>query len=390
MKHSPKTSRQQPKTVVVKKKSSPAKVAKVDPKLPPTKIKPAVPVKKLASKKPKSKRKNEPGHQDGSDVRVVHPEIIEPDGEHSPVEPIDLNEAEQLVPKDAEEPSSSHLANTETALTTSDPLARYLSEIRRYPLLTREQEHELAVKYFESGDASAAESLVTSNLRFVVKVAAEYAKFGAKLIDLIQEGNVGLMHAVKEFNPYKGVKLITYAVWWIRGYIQEYLMRQYSMVRIGTTHTQRKLFYQLQKEKQELERLGQEAGFLKLSGRLGVDQKEVESMSQRLKGRDISLDQPLGDDDRTRLMDIQRLPYEDSIDEQLGNLEQIEVLKEKIEKIRPSLTAKEKHILEVRLLSDEPKTLQEIGDEFGTTREAVRQIEARLMNKIKQAVLGDL
>src|SRR5262249_46678326 len=125
------------------------------------------------------------------------------------------------------------LSADEKALTPADPITRYLSEIRKYPLLTKEQEHELAVRYRESGDPKAAEALVTANLRFVVKVAAEYSRFGAKLIDLVQEGNVGLMHAVREFNPYKGVRLITYAVWWIRGYIQEYLMRQYSMVRIG-------------------------------------------------------------------------------------------------------------------------------------------------------------
>jgi RNA polymerase sigma-32 factor len=133
--------------------------------------------------------------------------------------------------------------------TSSDPVAIYMAEVRRYPLLTREQEQELARRYRETGDKRAAEALVTSNLRFVVKVAAEYSRFGARLIDLVQEGNVGLMHAVREFNPYKGVRLITYAVWWIRGYIQDYLMRQYSMVRIGTTQSQRKLFYRLQKRK---------------------------------------------------------------------------------------------------------------------------------------------
>ncbi|MEK6628837.1 MAG: sigma-70 family RNA polymerase sigma factor, partial [Bdellovibrionota bacterium] len=136
-----------------------------------------------------------------------------------------------------------------------DPLTLYLTEIRKYPLLSREQESEIAKKYFETKDPNLAQTLVKSNLRFVVKIAAEYAKFSSKLIDVIQEGNVGLMHAVKEFNPYKGNRLITYAVWWIRGYIQEYLMRQFSMVRIGTTANQRKLFYQLQRQKLELEKM---------------------------------------------------------------------------------------------------------------------------------------
>src|SRR5690606_17772486 len=128
-----------------------------------------------------------------------------------------------------------------------------LNEIRKYPLLSREEEMELAIRFKEKGDKAAAEKLITSNLRFVVKIAAEYSRFGAKMIDLIQEGNVGLMHAVKEFNPYKGVKLITYAVWWIKGYIREYLMRQHSMVRVGTTQAQKKLFYNLNQETRKLE-----------------------------------------------------------------------------------------------------------------------------------------
>ena len=138
------------------------------------------------------------------------------------------------------------------AIKSSDPLVMYLNEIRKYPLLTREQEADYAKKYFETKDPEIAQRLVKHNLRFVVKVAAEYSKFGAKMIDLIQEGNIGLMHAVREFNPYKGVRLITYAVWWIRGYIQEYMMKQYSLVRIGTTQNQKKLFYNLQKEKEKL------------------------------------------------------------------------------------------------------------------------------------------
>jgi RNA polymerase sigma-32 factor len=157
-----------------------------------------------------------------------------------------------------------------TGLITSDPLTRYLAELRKYPLLTKDEEYALAVKYRETGDREAAQKLVTSNLRFVVKIAAEYSKFGTRLIDLVQEGNVGLMHAVKEFNPYKGVRLITYAVWWIRGQIQDYLLKHYSMVRIGTTAKQRKLFYELQKQKDQLERMGFDAGIAQLSGRLGI------------------------------------------------------------------------------------------------------------------------
>lgn len=271
------------------------------------------------------------------------------------------------------------------AIAPSDPVTRYMAEIGRYPLLSREQEREIAIRYRETGDPKAAEALVTSNLRFVVKVAAEYTKFGARLIDLVQEGNVGLMHAVKEFNPYKGVRLITYAVWWIRGYIQEYLMRQYSMVRIGTTANQRKLFYQLQRERERLEREGLEHGFAQLSGRLGVSKEEVSEMHSRLSGRDVSLDAPVGEEGSNRLIDLQSEVDPDRPDETLGRREELEMLNEKIAGLRPTLSEKELFLLDARILSDEPMTLQEIGDKYGTTREAVRQMEARLMEKIKKS-----
>lgn len=279
-------------------------------------------------------------------------------------------------------------ADSSKALTTTDSVSRYLTEIARYPLLTREQEHALAVRLFEKKDAKAAEMLVTSNLRFVVKVAAEYTKFGAKLIDLVQEGNVGLMHAVKEFNPYKGVRLITYAVWWIRGYIQEYLMRQYSMVRIGTTATQRKLFYQLQREREALEKLGAAQGIAQISGKLGIPEEEVSEMHARLSGRDVSLDAPVGDGEgNARLLDFQSEADPSNIVDEVGTREEVSQLLGGIEKLKPSLSEKELFLLEARLLADEPMTLQEIGDKYGTTREAVRQMEARLLEKIKKAVL---
>jgi RNA polymerase sigma-32 factor len=273
------------------------------------------------------------------------------------------------------------------AIAPADPVARYMAEIGRYPLLTREQEHDLAVQYRETGDPQAAERLVTANLRFVVKVAAEYSKFGARLIDLVQEGNVGLMHAVKEFNPYKGVRLITYAVWWIRGYIQEYLMRQYSMVRIGTTANQRKLFYQLQREREKLERMGVDLGLAQLSGKLGVSEEEAHEMHSRLSGRDVSLDAPVNEEGSSRLVDLQTEVNPSSLDDELGHQEELHHLHEAIEELRPSLNDRELFLLDARILADEPLTLQEIGDKYGTTREAVRQMEARLMQKIKKSVV---
>ncbi len=269
------------------------------------------------------------------------------------------------------------------AITTTDPLAIYLSDVRKYPVLSKEKEQEIAKKYFETKDHEAAQILVKSNLRFVVKIAAEYSKFGAKMIDLVQEGNIGLMHAVREFNPYKGARLITYAVWWIRGYIQEYLMRQYSMVRIGTTQNQRKLFYQLQKEKDNLDAFGHEPNLALISSRLGIPQDEVEQMAQRMATHDISLDRPLDGESGGTLMDMQKSTSDMGLDDKMAHEEELEILREKLKEIRTELSSREQIILDERLLNDEPLTLQEIGEKHGITREAVRQMEARVLKKIK-------
>lgn len=292
---------------------------------------------------------------------------------------------DELIPPlpDVVDSSVSTEALDSKALTPVDPLTTYLNEIRRYPLLTPEQERELAIRYRETGDPKLAEILITSNLRFVVKVAAEYSKFGARLIDLIQEGNVGLMQAVRDFNPYKGVRLITYAVWWIRGYIQEYLMKQYSLVRIGTTQNQRKLFYQLQKHQKELAQSEGGSDLALLSSRLGIPEKEIETMQQRLQSRDVSLNQPVDDESRSSLLDFQSAKDDIPIDEKIGQREEIDQLHQKLERVRADLSERETFLLENRLLADEPLTLQEIGDKWGITREAVRQMEARLLSKIK-------
>lgn len=269
------------------------------------------------------------------------------------------------------------------AVTSTDPLVLYLNEIRKYNVLSKEDEHKIALRYFETHNPADAQALVQANLRFVVKVAAEYSRFGAKMIDLIQEGNVGLMHAVREFNPHKGARLITYAVWWIRGYIQEYLMRQYSMVRIGTTQNQRKLFYQLQKEKEKLDSMGIEPNAALISSRLGIPEDEVKDMSMRMSGRDLSLDRPLDDDSGASLGDLQKNDSDIPLDEQIGRAEQLDILRQRLEEIRPELSEREKIILDERILNDEPLTLQEIGEKYGITREAVRQMENRLMKKIR-------
>jgi RNA polymerase sigma-32 factor len=269
----------------------------------------------------------------------------------------------------------------------ADGLSAYLANVNKYPLLTREQEQIIAKRYFEEKNPKDAEILVTSNLRFVVKVAAEYSKFGNRLLDVIQEGNVGLMHAVKEFNPYKGVRLITYAVWWIRGYIQEYLMRQHSMVRIGTTQNQRKLFYHLQKEKNLLDLYGQEPTVKLLAAKLGVPENDVRMMEERLSGGDISLDIPVSADNNTPRIQVESDSDSLSVDDELARKESLHMLDDKIQMLRPQLSEKEVLLLEQRLLADEPVTLQDIGEKWGVTREAVRQMESRLIKKIKDEVL---
>jgi RNA polymerase sigma-32 factor len=343
---------------------------------------------KTKSKKPEPKKKVAAKKVEPKSVVA---EIVD---DHAPDDANPAEEAEKAysmgsnVPEiDAddiiEESKAVAVSSGGKALTSSDPLAMYLSEIRRYRVLSREEEAALAKKYFESKDPAAAEALVKSNLRFVVKVAADYSKFGAKMIDLIQEGNVGLMHAVREFNPYKGARLITYAVWWIRGYIQEYLMRQYSMVRIGTTQNQRKLFYQLQREKEALDAMGIEPNAALISSRLGIPEDEVRDMAMRMSGRDVSLDKPVDDEGATTIGDLQRNRDDEALDDNLARQEQLAILKEKLEEIRPDLSDREKIILDERILNDDPLTLQEIGEKYGITREAVRQMEARLLKKIK-------
>ena len=271
-----------------------------------------------------------------------------------------------------------------------DPLTTYLAEIRKYPVLSKEDELKLAKHYFETKDPEAAQALVRANLRFVVKIAAEYARFSSRMIDLIQEGNVGLMHAVKDYNPNKGARLITYAVWWIRGYIQEYLMRQFSMVRIGTTANQRKLFYQLQKQKAELEKMSSQESTALLSHQLGIPEDEINEMAQRLSMRDVSIDKPQDANNSESTVSIGSLLKQDDgslpLDEQLALAEQIQFLKNAIDNIKNDLTDKEKIILEERVLNDEPLTLQEIGEKYKITREAVRQNEARLIQKIKTSL----
>ncbi len=288
---------------------------------------------------------------------------------------------------ESEEELSGPPAVAETALIPSDPLKRYLAEIRNAPVLTAEQEQELARKMHSEGDVNAAKLLVSANLKNVVRIAYEYRSMYHNLLDLIQEGNIGLMKAVSKFDPSKGVRLGYYASWWIRSYILKYLLDNFRLVRIGTSQAQKKLFYHLMREKQRLEAQGIPAGPALLAHNLQVKEKDVIEMEQRLlsPGAETSLDAPAGNPDSPGFNLLQTLfdPGE-SADQILEKEEWLKILEQEIPVFTETLNDKERMVLAARLLSEEPKTLQEVADEFGLTRERVRQIESKLIEKLKK------
>ena len=265
-------------------------------------------------------------------------------------------------------------------------LQNYMARISKIPVLSKEEEYQLTTAYYETKSAEIGKKLIQSNLRFVVKVAVEYSKFSSKIMDLIQEGNIGLMRALKEFNPYKGARLITYAVWWIRGYIQEYLMRHHSIVRLGTNKKQQKLFYLLQKEKQRLEDYSQKKLLPSLAKETQTKVKDVEQMKEIVLKKDFSLDQPIGSE-RGGKSFLEFQQEESSMDESLSLFQMSQLLKTHLKALEPELNEKEKSIIKNRLLKDPPNTLQEIADEFQVTREAIRQSEERLMKKLKERLI---
>jgi len=300
-----------------------------------------------------------------------------PDKKEPREEPTDIggNISADLNPDEGKRSSAN-------ALVPVDSLQRYLTEIRRYPLLSREEERRWAVEYKESGNVEAAYKLVTSNLRLVVMIAREYQRAFRNLLDLIQEGNVGLMEAVKNFDPYRGVRFPSYAVWWIRAYIIRYIMNNWRMVKIGTTQAQRKLFFNLQKEKDKLEVEGFTPGPKLLAQRLDVKESEVIEMDQRLSHRDLSTDVPLGDDGEVTMLHF-LADQKPGPEEHLAETEHRRLLNEKMERFAEGLKDKELVIFRQRLLTEEPLTLREIGDKYGISRERVRQIEERLKKKLK-------
>ena len=268
------------------------------------------------------------------------------------------------------------------ALVPFDPLGRYLTEIRRFPLLSREEEIEIAKRYAKDHDPADAYRLVTANLRLVVKIASEFAHASRNLLDLIQEGNVGLMEAVRNFDPYRGIRFPSYAVWWVRAYIYRFLINNWRLVKIGTTQAQRKLFFNLRKETERLEAKGFTAQPLLLAQRMGVKESEVREMQERMAHSEVSLNQPVREDEAVELLDV--IPdTSETPEEAAAHDEWRTFAREKIDLFASTLKDKELEIFQSRLLSEDPPTLQEVGARFGISRERVRQIEARLKKRLK-------
>jgi RNA polymerase sigma-32 factor len=268
-----------------------------------------------------------------------------------------------------------------------DNLSYYLTQINRYPILSPEEEFVLAVRYKESEEVEAAHALITSNLRFVVKVVLEYRGYGIKLLDLIQEGNMGLMVALKKFDPHKGYRFISYAIWWIRAYIQNFIIKSWSLVKVGTTQIQKKLFYKMGKIKGLTHAEHREEKTEELAQELNVRTSDIEEMQKRFAGRDLSLDAKLDFNQDISFLDLlpDRSPDQEEL---LGEHEEDDELKDEVEGALGNLSERERFIIRHRVMADEPMTLQELGDAFHISRERIRQIESEALRKLKEHLTG--
>jgi RNA polymerase sigma-32 factor len=300
-------------------------------------------------------------------------------------ESLEEDDFEPEVFMDAE-PEHEIFGTESTEIAPYDPLRRYLAEISRFTPLSREEEHKLAMDYHETGDRETAYRLVTSNLKLVVKIAMIYHKVYRNLLDLIQEGNLGLIQAVKRFDPYRGTRLPTYAAWWIKAYILKFLLDNSRMVKIGTTNARRKILMNLNREKMELEAKGIIPTSKLLAENLGVDEAELRAVEQGMAGPDISLDAPVGDDGDAHYIDTLRL-MEQSVDEKIAQGEFRELLEKRFTDFAATLSERERVILNRRLIADDPETLQQIADRYGISREAVRVAEKKLVAKLKKYMI---
>jgi len=269
---------------------------------------------------------------------------------------------------------------------TTDTFEHYMVQVNRFDLLSAEEEYHLAVRHIEEGDMTAAHRLICANLRFVVKIANEYRGYGLRLLDLVQEGNIGLMMAVKKFDPSRGTRLITYAVWWIRAYIQNYIMRSWSLVKIGTTQLQKKLFFKLAQTRNALRNLTGSEQFDEIARDLEVNEDLVMEMSQRMGRRDTSLDVELSEGEGYTLLSTLADTSDNQEDLLLAH-EDRKIKEERTSAALATLNPRERQIIEQRILSETPSTLQELADEFDISRERVRQIEQNALGKLRTVLI---
>jgi RNA polymerase sigma-32 factor len=317
---------------------------------------------------------------------AVHGAALEADGTGAEAEDGDAGAPESFEEDERSEPAHSE-APESSSIERFDALQTYLREVQRHPLLSPEETHELAVKFLGAQDPAVAARLVTANLRLVVKIAYEYRRAYKNIMDLIQEGNIGLMQAVKRYDPYRGVKLSSYAAWWIRAYILRFILNNWRLVKLGTTQAQRKLFFNLRKKRAELQALGIDPTNAEIAKQLDVPESEVEEMDARLQASEKSLDAPVGDSEGRAIAKVDMMPSSVEGPEALmadGELQAL--LKEKLGEFRRTLQGKDKElaIFDERLVADEPLTLQELGDRFGISRERVRQLEQRLTGRLRE------
>ncbi len=283
------------------------------------------------------------------------------------------------------DPENETEAAGERGLARFDALQAYMREVQRHPLLSADEEHKLAVQYKNSEDRDVAARLVTANLRLVVKIAYEYRRAYRNMMDLVQEGNIGLMQAVKRYDPYRGVKLSSYAAWWIRAYMLRFILNNWRLVKVGTTQAQRKLFFNLNKEKARLTAMGIEPSHAEIAKRLNVAESEVTEMDRRLARADASLDATVNEADGRSTTRLELMPSSNATPDQIAEGSEFsELLHAQLDEFRKTLSGKDIQIFDKRVVADEPLTLQELGDEFGVSRERVRQLEARLMGKLRE------
>jgi RNA polymerase sigma-32 factor len=329
-----------------------------------------------AAKKPAEEEDEEDDEDSEADDELVDDSVIEASAE--------VVEDSEFAPK---------AKPAERSIARVDALQMYMREVQRHALLSPVEEHDLAVHYHKSGDVDAAARLVTANLRLVVKIAYEYRRAYRNMMDLIQEGNIGLMQAVKRYDPYRGVKLSSYAAWWIRAYMLRFILNNWRMVKIGTTQAQRKLFFNLSKEKARLSAMGIEPTHAEIAKRLNVDEKDVVEMDRRLSRGDASLDAAVSEGDGKPTTRLDLLPSAGSGPDAIAEGSELsELVRERLDEFRKTLAGKDIAIFDKRLVSDEPMTLQQLGDEFGVSRERVRQLEARLTGRLRDYLrqsLGD-